>query len=297
MTLLAEKERLQTNPKAFPLLRLPLEIRQQIYDEVLSGTNRKIVVKSFDVSAFKDDYPNRDVETFYGNRASPHWKNPASTFECALPSFFGKDITTGLLLVSKSIYAETIPILYNSRVFDFGVDVFGIIPFLRKMTPLARESVHNIHMELYALPIHKLKKPVFQHHQDVRGNAKDWTEACTYIADNLQLKQLSINVSTEVHEAIQSPVDLSLLQWVKDLVQIQGLQSLSYHISPNGHGLNSLRPRVDPPAHAASSKGFAPGPDDVVDGDVKGAKPGLGRLFRYLRREMLEKSTHPDPCL
>lgn len=242
-------------------------------------------------------YPNRDIATFYGNRASPHWKNPASIFEGALPSLYGKDITTGLLLVSKSIYAETISILYNSRVFDFGVDVFGIVPFLRKMTPLARESVHNIHMELYALPTHLLKKPVFQHHQDVRGNAKDWNEACAYIANNLQLKNLSINVSTEVHEAIQYPVDLSRLQWVKDLVQIQGLQSLSYHISPNGHGLKALRPRVDLQAHDASSKGFSPGPDDIVDGVVKGARPGLGKLFGYLRGEMLEKSTKPGPCL
>ena len=179
-----------------------------------------MVVKSFDVSAFKDDYPNRDIETSYGNRASPHWRNPASTFECALPSFYGKDIATGLLLVSKSIYAEAIPILYNSRYFDFGVDVFGIIPFLKKMTPRARENVHNIHMEIYALPAHVLKKPVFQHHQDVRGNAKDWTVACAYIADNLQLKKLSINGSAEVHEVIQSPVDLSSLQWVKDLMRI-----------------------------------------------------------------------------
>ena len=226
---MAEHERLQANPKAFPLLRLPIEIRQQIYD--------------------------------------------------------------------KSVYAETIPTLYNSRVFDFGVDIFGIVPFLRKMTPLARESVHNIHMELYYLPTHLLKKPVFQHHQDVRGNAKDWTEACAYIADNLQLKKLSINVSTEVHEASQSPVDLSRLQWVKDLVQIQELQSLSYHISASGHGLKGLRPRVNAQAYAASSKWFSPGPDDIVDGDVKGARPDLRRLFEYLRGEMLEKSSKSDPCL
>ena len=61
-----------------------------------------------------------------------------STFEIAIPSIYGKGITTGLLLVSKDVYAETVPRLYQGRTFDFGIDVFGIVPFLRQMTPLAR---------------------------------------------------------------------------------------------------------------------------------------------------------------
>ncbi len=142
---LGENERLQKDPEPFPLLRLPLEIRQQIYGKVLKGTSPEIVVKSYNI----EDCLNHSIDTLYGNRASPHWKkNPFSTFDNTNPHIYGKDITTGLLLVSKSIYAETVSILYHSRTFDFGIEVFGIVPFLHKMTPLARRCVQNIHMEL-----------------------------------------------------------------------------------------------------------------------------------------------------
>lgn len=100
---MAEDERLRKDPEPFPLLRLPPKICQQIYGKVLKGTNREIVVKSFNMSAFNEDYMNHSIDTFYGNRASPHWKNPFSTFDNTIPHIYGKEITTGLLLVSKSI--------------------------------------------------------------------------------------------------------------------------------------------------------------------------------------------------
>lgn len=264
---------------------------------MLKGSNRHIVVKSFDISAFKDDLLNRRIETFYGNRASPHWKNPESIFEIAIPSIYGKDITTGLLLVSKDVYAETVPRLYHGRTFDFGIDVFGIVPFLRQMTPLARQHVREIHMEFYTLPTHRPQGPNNQRHWHVRENAQDWTEACAYIADHLQLKKLSINVDMKFSKPTDPPVDLRQLHWVQDLVQIRELQRLSHYVSPHGHGLEAQRPRRPPRPHGSPSETFFPGPDDVVDWDVKGAKPGLGRLFRYLREEMLEKSTRSVPSM
>lgn len=293
LKILAENQRLLTNPKPFPLLRLPLELRQQIYEEVLKGTNPTVVVKSFDISAFQDDQQNRDIETFYGNRASPHWENPVSTFQNATPNIYGKDITTGLLLACKSIYTEAIPILYQGRMFDFGVDVFGIVPFLRKMTPLARQNVQNIHMEFYDLPtlVHKRgTTTLLRHHWHVRGNTQDWTETCAYITNHLQLKNLSINVNMEVSKPTDPPVDLPRLKWVQDLVQIRELQQLSYHVSSHGHGLKDMGPRGAMRLRDAISVPSQLG-SDAVDGDVKGAQPGLGKLFGYLRGEMLGMST------
>ena len=292
--ILASDQRLQRDSRPFPLLRLPRELRQQIYIEALTGTSHKIVVKSFDNQAYKDDFGNSGLETFYGNRASPHWENPVSRFETATRSIYGKDITTGLLRVSKSIYSEAVPILYQSHTFDFGVDVFGIVPFLRKMTPLAQANVSSIHMEhctlgtdqKFTCPLAPLEEP-----WHVRENTQDWPGACRYIADNLQFKELSINVNTEGLKSITSPCDPSFnpsnLDWVRDLVQIRGLHKISYHVSRHGHGLQSLRIERsvgDPPAD------FKPTQDDIVDGDVKGAKPGLGEVFKYLRAEMLRAS-------
>lgn len=77
---------------------------------------------------------------------------------------------------------------------------------------------------------------------------------------------------------------------------IEGSRRLSHHVSPNGHGLEAVwRPGVL--GFREASERHKPGPDDVVDGDVKGAKRGLGRLFGYLRGEMLEKSTKSGPGL
>lgn len=71
---------------------------------------------------------------------------------------------------------------------------------------------------------------------------------------------------------------------------------MSRHVSPNGHGLEAMwRPGVL--GFREASERHKPGPDVVVDGDVKGAKRGLGRLFGYLRGEMLEKSTKSGPGL
>ena len=289
--ILASDQRLQRDSRPFPLLRLPREIRQQIYIEALIGTSHKIVVKSFDNQAYIDDFGNNGLKTFYGNRASPHWETPVSTFETATSSIYGKDITTGLLRVSKSIYSEAVPILYQSHTFDFGVDVFGIVPFLRKMTPLAQANVCSIHMEHCTLGTDQTFTSALEGPWHVRENTQDWPGACGYIADNLRLKELSINVNTEGLKSITSPFDPpfnpSNLDWVRDLVQIRGLHKMSYHVSRHGHGLQSLqymRSVDDPPAD------FKPSQDDVVDGDVKGAKPGLGEVFKYLRAEMLRAS-------
>lgn len=60
---------------------------------------------------------------------------------------------------------------------------------------------------------------------------------------------------------------------------------LSHHLSSHTHGLQSMR------LHVAPSVWFKVGSNDIVDGDVEGAKLGLRRLFRYLMVEMFEKST------
>ena len=78
------------------------------------------------------------------------------------------------------------------------------------------------------------------------------------------------------------------------MVQVQGLRSLSHHVGLNGHGLDAVRRRRTVRAYDGLSEKSSPGPDDVVDGELKGAQPGLGRLFKYLRGEMLEKLMTSD---
>ena len=64
-------------------------------------------------------------------------------------------------------------------------------------------------MEFYALSATGLKKQTFQHHWHVRENSQDWTEACAYMADQLQLKILSINVDMKQRELVDPPISLT----------------------------------------------------------------------------------------
>lgn len=74
----------------------------------------------------------------------------------------------------RLFYAETVPVIYRSRTFDFGIDVFGIVPFLRKMTPLARQSVQSIRMEILNPETYELKKHGYQYESlRARANTKD----------------------------------------------------------------------------------------------------------------------------
>ena len=152
-------------------------------------------------------------------------------------------------------------------------------------------------MEFYTLPTRPPPGTNDQRLWHVREDAEDWTEACACIADHLQLKKLNINVDMRLSKLTDPPIDLPQLRWVQDLVQIRELQRLSHYVSTHGHGLEALRPRWAPQPDDSPSETFLPGPDEAVDLDVKGAKPGLGSLFTYLRGEMLKKSTRIVPSM
>ena len=101
-------------------------------------------------------------------------------------------------------------------------------------------------------------------------NKAAWGRACKYIAENVNMKELSLTINVKVHE------DFKSLQWVKGLIKIKNLKRLTLQANqhyPNGQLLTQ-----------ASYK----------EGSLLATKhwccfsKHLVQLFEYLREEMLK---------
>ena len=89
LTILAANQRVQADSHPFQLMKLPVELRGQVYRELLAGGGRTMVVSADSVLSI--------------------WSRSCSVEG---PSVHGKDITTVLLHTNRSIYNEALPVLY-----------------------------------------------------------------------------------------------------------------------------------------------------------------------------------------
>ena len=190
-------------------MKLPPEIREQVYRKLFIGGGRTIVV-------------SKDSEL-------PLWSR-----SCQIegPGAFGKDITTALLRTNRRIYDEALPVLYQSHAFDFSIDVHNIAPFFSQTSFAARQNIDCIHMELLRYGIAHPLRSVPR-----LGTTKDtclaWSSACAYISSHLSVRELSLNIDFAI------PQDFQRFRWVVDLAQIRGLRRIFHHNSPNKHALKA----------------------------------------------------------
>lgn len=211
--MLAANQRTQAYSHPFQLMKLPAELREQVYREGLIGGGRTIVVSA--------------------DKVLSTWSR-----SCKIqgPSPHGKDITTALLRTNRRIYEEALPVLYHSHAFDFGIDVHNIALFFDQTSSAARQSVHCIHMELLRYGIDRPLRSVPG--RDVTDNCVDWSRACAYIARHLRVKEVSFNINFSIHQ------DFQRFLWVKGLAQIRGVRAVFHHDSPNKNGLKSNKASV-----------------------------------------------------
>lgn len=181
-------------------------------------------------------------------------------------SAFGKDITTALLRTNKRIYDEALPVLYQIHTFDFGIEVLNIEPFFSKTSFAARQNVHGIHMELLRYgtdtPLREaLVRPA------IIDNGSAWNNACTYIASDLRVREISFNINFAI------PQDFQRFRWVMNLAQVR-VKAISHHNSPNEHSLSTNK-RLDLPPQQESPHNWG---TDEYRWEV---------LLEYLRSKML----------
>ena len=256
LALLSAKQRLEacgllqislTDPQIQPFnfTGLPIEIRQMVYSLAFGVEGRTIAVRSFHQECFKDWDQKHMLEDNVSSlrfRETQLWRTP--TLRCELVGFNdwcdgGKDCTTALLRVSRLVYEEALPWLYRKVTFDFGIDVFGVVPFLSRLSSLACEQVRSIHMELYTLypSISTGNAPRMSVRMSLlRANERDWGSACNYIVNHLQLTSFTFDSNML---KLQNPAQA---KWVQQITKIHGLTNISACTSPSPHSLQSRVP-------------------------------------------------------
>ena len=186
-----------------------------------------------------------------------------------------KDIDVSLLVASKSVNREALPILYQSRTFDFTTNVKLVMPFLSSLSAEARHYLRGISMEL-----HTKNEPDYccGGENICYGKGSDnqgaWVKACTYIGQSVKVKELTVTVNVKI------PADFKSLKWVEALVNIKSLKRLTLQV--NQH-YGSYRAPADTLMHPrASYKHGSVSSTNNCNSDH------LVPLFDYLLEEMLE---------
>lgn len=192
------------------------------------------------------------------------------TVEACLPKGEAKDINIGLLTANRLVSSEATAILYQLRIFDFRTNVGALAAFLCRLSDQARQNIHGIAMEY-----HNAEEPDYCCDLRVRkirgkgsGNQAAWSKACTYIANNVKVKELHLTINVKVSEEFKS------LKWVKDLVKIKGLNLLTLEACQHDDGA------------VVETKAWCEA-GSVMSTDPCFSEP-LVLLFEYLLEEMLE---------
>ena len=166
--------------------------------------------------------PENHKSFFWSNpdlRILSGWRTREGDYEVS----GGLGIELGILCANRAIHREAEPVLYQMHDFDFNENLQLVAPFLETMSDVARR---NIRFVALALPTSYVG-----HTGRYRGinfpSDKDsvcltsWDAACSYLARHMHLRTLAIDIETTV------TADFEEQPWVKNLIQITGLQKLS----------------------------------------------------------------------
>ena len=210
-------------PKA-SFLSLPLEIRLEIYDLLLgchAANNILIRTES------PGEYGSKKIK----DRKRTSYRIMSGRFRaCSVETTYhlvgNPDLHPSILGVNKQIHSEASLVLYSSHIFDFGIDVESIIPFLSDLSLIALSSIKQVNMVQRALPYIK------------DFDRAEWRNVCQFISRNMRLEQLGLGVlggtPTERWEAedsyekaaFQHIIKFEGMEWVEQVASIRGLRNL-----------------------------------------------------------------------
>lgn len=209
MTFLDANQRLEQS-RPFPFLQLPFEIRQQVYSHMLAGTGRQ--VKIFGSA---------------GNHEYVPWKKThVNTAKHLLPisspdfDYYNQgelEIDAAILRTCQQVHDEAEPTLYRLHDFGFGTNTPSVMSFLQTISDRARQNIRCIGMAFVAWSNvgESLGQLMMQDY-------RNWSLACSCIAENLQLHELVLDLDI--------PAKVSgFEQWecIQDLLKIKNLKRLT----------------------------------------------------------------------
>lgn len=267
-----------------PLLRLPLEIRREIYAYLLMPADtrpRPDRTTSPSTEYETDPRPSSktSLPTLHFRHAPPApttarcttYKIRSGRLRSALADATYECINrpplhTSILLLNRQVYAEAADTLYGGYTFDFDTHIEACLPFLQDRTPSSRGCIKSLGVVKRALPYEK------------DFDRCEWASMCAYLASDMALSRLHVGVAAgrpaTGWDGVRrlGPGDFDVLarfdemRWVEDLARIEGLARVE------------VRARVEhcPPVVSASMGFFV-----EVSASVEG---GLGP---YLQRRMV----------
>lgn len=217
-----------------PFLRVPAEIRLNIYELLLSDRDDNVLrIRTEDALTYqRRKQENRRRSKFRYIQDRMRSRSGESTY-CLKNS---PGFHTSILGVNHQIHREASHVLY-SHTFDFGMDIESILPFLQDLTPTALTSIKRIMMVKRSLPYTK------------DFDRCEWRSACDFISKYLNLVQLDLGVYGGTPSLANRPAlhwkqnstytkaDFAIIsrlqeceddmEWVKQVTAIRGLQVLN----------------------------------------------------------------------
>ena len=177
-----------------------------------------------------------------------------------------KDIATALIRSNRHVFNEAEPLLYQFHCFSFEGCGDDGISFLHHISCRARQSIRRIRLELWG----RLRR--FDNSKWNRDRLTSRSKVCTYIANNLHLRELRFDAIVLAVLANFPNEALAL-----EFIQIKGLSSISQ--SPGTLACYRY----------AMSKDGEPdeGPNNLL-------QSRMNALLAYLRSEMLDRSAPPQ---
>lgn len=194
-----------------PLLRLPVEVRLQIYGYLIQSPLTDFTTRSQNYHEYEKtltkkpkseqlktpvlelrnldpliQQPRRRGQPYYAIRTGRfRAQTVLTTFHIPrLPThpIDRNDYHTSILAVNKQIHNEAADVLYGGHIFSFDVEVEAIIPFLANLRPETRLRIKRLAFVRRALPYLRS----YDH--------DDWTEMCEYLSKSMNLSHLYLGV-------------------------------------------------------------------------------------------------------
>lgn len=249
-----------------PFLRLPTEIRLQIYALLLLPQKAQDLLPSFDkIKASTSDYCDYDkllpnglpatadlrnptllIRTIDPTRYILRYRDPRPVHERAtysvrsdrfrarlMPTTYqvlnnpGIQSNLSVMRLNKQIHAEAAELLYSHYTFDFDTHIEAMVPFFQDLTPFARSFIRSIKVVKRALAYEK------------EFDRAEWTNAMQFVASNLNLRSLSLGVvagrpgvgwsDVETYSASDFGLlkRMPYMEWLRSLLIIKGVTNVA----------------------------------------------------------------------
>lgn len=180
-----------------PFLKVPAEIRLQIYKLLLSDHDDKTLhLRTENPSIYakrKREERHRCKFRYIADRM----RNRSAESTYCLENGNDKELHAAILGVNRQIHNEAAHVLYSGHVFDFGMDIESILPFFQDLTPAALDSIKHMSIMKRSLPYTK------------DFDRCEWRNACNFISKNVKLTQLDL----VVHGGTPSLANRPALHW------------------------------------------------------------------------------------